>query len=172
MEYRHVHYWQYEPGDAEEVVLERALSLCQKGRHDALLSEIASFITEQTGVKFLLIGRLSDDLQHIHTLVFMEDGKAMENYTYSLKGTPCDQTLLQRFCYYPFGVAPCFPEDKDLEDLQIESYLGSMLLSEDNEPIGLVALMDTKQIDKAAFAEHLIMVLSPAIEEEIKMMRL
>ncbi|WP_266204946.1 hypothetical protein [Pontibacter kalidii] len=171
MEYRKIHYWQYEPGEEEERVLEAALALTKKGRHNRYLSEIATFITEHTGAKYIVIGQLSEDREHIHTLIFMDDKKLLDNYTYPLKGTPCEVTLAQRFCYHPFDVAPSFPEDKELQELQIESYLGSILLSEENEPIGLTVLMDAKQIENAAFAEHLIMVLSPAIEEEIKLLR-
>lgn len=170
MEYRQVHYWQYEPGVEEESILEDALALSLKGRHDTYLSEIASFIYEHIQAKYIIIGQLSDDRQHVHTLVFMDDKNLLDNYTYPLKGTPCELTVSQRFCYHPFGVAPAFPDDKELQDLNIESYLGSILLSKENEPIGLITLMDVKQIEKAAFAEHLIMVLSPAIEEEIAML--
>ncbi|MDX5422074.1 MAG: hypothetical protein LPK07_15045 [Hymenobacteraceae bacterium] len=172
MEYRHVHYWHYEPGVEEEAVLEAALALSNKARHNGSLSEIAAFISAHTKARYIVIGRLSEDLRHIHTLVFMDDGKVLDNFTYALKGTPCQEALAQRFCYYPFDVANAFPEDQELQDLQIESYLGSILLSEDNEPIGLTVLMDVKQIDNAAFAEHLITVLSPAIEEEIQMLRI
>ncbi|SFH07749.1 hypothetical protein [Pontibacter chinhatensis] len=172
MEYRQIHYWQYVPGQEEEEVLEAALVMCEKGRHHETLSEIAAFITKHTGAKHVLIGRLSDDMQNVHTLVMMEDGKLQDNFTYSLKGTPCEETMCQRFCYYPFDVAASFPEDEDLDKMGVTSYLGSMLLSEENDPIGLIVLMDDKQIANAAFAEHLIMVLSPAIEEEIKLMKL
>ncbi|MCX2740916.1 hypothetical protein [Pontibacter anaerobius] len=171
MEYRQIHYWQYVPGLEEENVLEAALDLSQKGRHDAYLAEIASFISENTGAKYVIIGQLSEDKKHIHTLVFMKDKTVLDNYTYPLKGTPCEVAVAQRFCYHPFDVAPAFPDDLELQELQIESYLGSILLSDDNEPVGLTVLMDVKQIENAAFAEHLIMVLSPAIEEEIKMLR-
>lgn len=168
MEYRHVHYWQYEPGEEEEKILEAALILSNKPRHENFLTELATFISENTEAKYVLIGQLSEDQQNVHTLVFLKDQEVLENYTYAIKGTPCEMSFLQRFCYHPYDVAPAYPDDKELRDLAIESYLGSILLSDTNEPIGLTALMDEKQIEKAAFAEHLIMVLSPAIEDEIK----
>jgi len=168
MEYKHVHYWQYEPGVDEEAVLEAALNLSEKGSHKGLLAEIAAFITEQIGVKHVLIGRLTGDGECIQTVVAMDEGKVQPNYSYPLKGTPCESTMVQRFCYYPFDVASIFPEDLDLQVQQVDSYLGSLLFSEKNEPLGLVVLMDEKQIQNAAFAEHLILVLSPAIEAELK----
>lgn len=172
MEYRNIHYWQYEPEVEEENILEAALALSQRGRHNTFLSEIAVFICKHIGARYILIGQISDDQQHVHTLVFMDSGNLLDNYTYGLKGTPCEVSLAQSFCYHPYDVAVAYPDDKELINLEIESYLGSILLSEDNKPIGLTALMDVKQIQNAAFAEHLILVLSPAIEEEIKMLKM
>lgn len=91
----------------------------------------------------------------------------LPNFTYQLKGTPCDAVLTQRFCYYPSQVTESFPTDKELQDFNIESYLGSVLLSDQSELLGLIAIMDEKTIENAAFAEHLILILSPAIEEEL-----
>ncbi|NEM97679.1 hypothetical protein [Pontibacter burrus] len=103
----------------------------------------------------------------VDTCVFLKDNQPLDNYTYSLVGTPCDAVFIQRFCYYPINVASTFPEDKELVDLNKESYLGSILLAENSEPVGLIALMDEKPLQNPAFAEHLILVLSPAIEEEL-----
>lgn len=167
MEYRFIHYWQYEPGEEENQVLEEAISLSLKTRGENFLHELAAFISEHTGARYVIIGLLSADDQHIRTCVFLKDKEALENITYPLQGTPCDSVLTQRFCYFPLDVAQNFPGDKEIESLGVDSYLGSLLLSEDNEPIGVVALMDVKPIEKAAFAEHLILVLSPAIEQEL-----
>jgi hypothetical protein len=172
MEYRCVHYWQYEPGEEEEKILESAIALSTKDRTPDFLIEVAQFISEHTKTKFVVIGNLSEDTKQIRTLAFLNDMQPIDNFTYPLKGTPCDEVITQRFCYHPFDVSLAFPDDKELQDFEIDSYLGSILLSSDNEPLGIVALMDVKQIENAAFAEHLILVLSPAIEEEIKKIQL
>lgn len=167
MEYRFIHHWQYEPGEEENQVLESAVALSEKTRNVNFLAYIAAFIYEHTGVSYVSIGVLSDDNKHVHTCAFLKNKESLENITYALQGTPCGDVLTQRFCYFPLNVVQNFPDDKELHDLQIDSYLGSLLFSEANEPLGLIALMDTKPIENAAFAEHLIMVLSPAIEEEL-----
>lgn len=171
MEYRFIHYWQYEPGEEENQILDAAITLSLKPRSAGFLYEVATFISEHISPKYVLIGRLSKENTHIHTCVFLEGKEALENMTYSLQGTPCDAVYTQRFCYYPLDVAQNFPDDKEIQHLGINSYLGSLLMSEENEPIGIIALMDVKPIENAAFAEHLILVLSPAIEEELIRLR-
>lgn len=171
MEYRFIHYWQYEPGEEENQILEAAISLSFKPKSADFLCEVAAFIAEHIGAKYVLIGRLSEDNTHIHTCVFLEDKKVLENMSYPLQGTPCEAVFTQRFCFYPLDVAQNFPEDKEIQHWGIDSYLGSQLMSEENEPIGIIALMDVKPIENAAFAEHLILVLSPAIEESLLCLR-
>lgn len=167
MEYRFIHHWQYEPGADEHQVLEDAIVLAGQEHHTSYLAELAAFIARHTGARYILVGLLAEQNQVVNTCVFLKDGKPLPNFNYSLNGTPCDAVMTQRFCYYPFNITHHFPEDKELQDLSIDSYLGSILLSEDNEPVGLVALMDEKPIKNPAFAEHLILVLSQSIEEEL-----
>jgi hypothetical protein len=118
-----------------------------------------------------LIGQLSDDLRHIHTLMFMCDGEVLDNFSYALKGTPCEQALVNRFCYHPYDITEAYPDDEELTELNVESYLGNILLSEDQEPMGLVVLMDVKQLNDVAFSDRLIKILTPAIEEEVALLK-
>jgi len=167
MEYRSIHYWQYEPEVHEASVLEEAIAFTDKAKTETFITDVADFIAEHTGAKFVLIGILSDDLRSAETYAFLKDRVVLPNVTYSLQDTPCDQVVTQRFCYYPLNVTQIFPDDDVLKIQNIETYLGSILLSHNNEPLGLIALMDEKPLANVAFAEHLILVLSPALEEEL-----
>jgi hypothetical protein len=165
MEYRFIHHWQYVPGVEENAILEAAIVLANQEKNEHDLQEVAAFIARHTGVEYILIGVLTEDKKRIRTCALLKDLEILSNFTYSLQGAPCEKVLIHRFCYYPSRVMDTFPEDFLLQEMQIESYLGTILLSAANEPIGLVAMLDTKTIQNAAFAEHLILVLSSAIEE-------
>jgi hypothetical protein len=167
MEYRFIHHWQYEPGEKENLILEEAIALIDKERSNTFLTDLAAFISEKTRAKYVLIGLLTDDAQKAHSCAFIRGKQVLNNISYHLKGTPCNEVITQRFCYFPVDVSDSFPTDVELKELGIESYLGSLLLSDAGEAIGLITLMDEKPLENAAFAEHLILVLSPAIEEEL-----
>lgn len=167
MEYRFIHHWQYSLGEEENRILEAAISLANQEKEEGYLHEVAAFIARHTGAEYIIIGLLSEDKTAIHTSAFLKDLQVQNNITYKLQGTPCEKVLIHRFCFYPLRVMDTFPEDAELQDLQIESYLGTILLSAAQEPIGLVTLMHTHTLPNAAFAEHLILVLSPVIEEEM-----
>lgn len=167
MEYRFVHYWQYELGAEDNEILDKAVTLVNKPRTDGFLKEVTLFISRYTGAEFVTIGLISEDKRKINTCIFLHNENELQNFTYSLYGTPCDAVLSRKFCYFPTNVADSFPNDHELQQMEIESYLGSLFMKEDNEVLGLIALMSSKTIENAAFAEHLILVLSQAIEEEL-----
>jgi GAF domain-containing protein len=167
MEYRFVHHWQYEPNEEDEVILDEAVALASNVNESNFLDRAVKFISKHSGTDFVIIGLLTDDSKQIQTCKFMKGDEVLDNFLYPLCGTPCENVLHKKFCYYPDNIIDSFPDDQELKDFKIESYLGSSLLSEDDETIGLVALMDTKRIENAAFAEHLILVLSPALEQEL-----
>ncbi len=167
MEYRFVHHWQYKPDEEVEAILEEAVTLASKDTGSDFLAEAAKFIAKHTGAEYVMIGLLTDNKKQIQTCKLLNVDTFLDNIIYPLHGTPCENVIIQKFCFFPENVVDNFPKDQELIDLQIKCYLGSSLLSEDYEPLGLIALMDTNCIENAAFAEHLILVLSPAIEKEL-----
>jgi len=171
MEYRFVHYRQHDLSKEEHNILEAAITLTAGERDDSFLHRVAAFVSEHTQATYVLIGLLSADRSHVCTHAFVKHNEILENISYPLKGTPCDAVFTQRFCYYPTDVREHFPEDEELQELNISSYLGSILVASDSEPVGLIALLDGKPLVNPAFAEHLILVLSLAIEEELSRLK-
>ena len=167
MHKRHIHYLTYEPDLEESVVLDAAIKLADENRQPDFFLKAAAFLCKHTQAEFVGIGLLEKDKAHVTTCILLNKEVVMQNFTYSLKGTPCDEVFLQKFCYYPFGARESFPDDLLLQEMNIESYLGTLLLSPESEAVGVVELLSTKQIENPAFAEHLILMLSPAIEEEL-----
>ena len=167
MQYKFIHHWQYEQNEGERGVLEQALDLANAEKTPDYLEQVSAFLAEHTGATYVVIGLLREDKQHFQTVVFLQDKHLLPNLVYYVEGTPCEAVTIQRFCFYPFSVRQLFPQDHCLEHLQVESYLGTMLFSSQDEPIGIVSIMDTKPLENAAFIEHLILVLSLSIEEEL-----
>ena len=167
MQYKFIHHWQYEHNEPEGKVLEQALDLANAEKTPRYLEQVAHFLAEHTGAAYVMIGLLQEDKRHMQTLVFLQGKHSLPNLSYSLQGTPCEAVTIQRFCFFPFQVTQLFPEDHCLQEMEVDSYLGTMLFSSQDEPIGILAILDTKPLENAAFIEHLILVLSLSIEEEL-----
>lgn len=130
--------------------------------------DVAIFLSEKIRCSYVLIGHLlPEDRNKIRTVVLVAKGKVVDNMTYSLFGTPCENVVGRNCCYFPTGVKGLFPEDKELQDLNIESYIGSPLFSEAKEPLGLIVLMNETIIKNAASIEKALEALAPRTEKEM-----
>ncbi len=132
------------------------------------LTDVSLFLAEQLGVSYVLIGHLlPGDTNKIKTVVLIAKGNVVDNMTYALYGTPCENVVGRNCCYFPAKVQALFPDDKELQDLNIESYIGSPLFRSTGEPLGLVVLMNETIIKNAQSVEKALAVLSPRVQEEL-----
>ena len=130
-------------------------------RSEAALRDIAAGVSGQSGDAFFknmvlslsklfaarhsFIGLLDEDNPNIiNTLAVSTDGIILENLSYPLEQTPCEHVVGQKTCTYPRNVQKLYPQDKLLQELGAESYIGTPLYNNINEPIGLVVIMDNK----------------------------
>ena len=95
------------------------------------INEFIKNIAINLDVKYVLIGHPTDiQLSQIQTDVVWANGKYIDNFTYQLKDTPCEFVLTgERVCIHDKNVTIDFPEDKLLQELGIESYVGAPVVS-------------------------------------------
>lgn len=101
-----------------------------------------------TGFSHALIGRLNpDNKKMVSTDILWKRGRFQNNVSYELKGTPCENVFSgDRVCVYSQDVRKLFPHDQLLTQMRINSYIGSPLLSPDNQMLGIVAFMSNRSI--------------------------
>lgn len=127
--------------------------------------DAALFLSEKAKASYVLIGHLvEDDPTKIQTRVLVAKGKVIPNMTYSLYGTPCENVLGRNCCYFPMGVRTLFPEDKELQDLNIDSYIGYPLTCKQGNPLGLIVLMNETIIPNATAIEEGLEIFADAIQ--------
>jgi len=119
------------------------------------LQEFIKNIAVNLDVKYALIGHpIDDQLSQIQTDVVWADGDFAENFMYQLKDTPCELVLTgERVCIHDMNVAMDFPEDKLLQDMGIEAYVGAPVISKTPSGVSsiLVLLDDKPMKDKNFF---------------------
>ena len=76
--------------------------------------------------KFVFIGVYFDDEagRRIQTLSVVNDGEFGKNFSYALKGTPCDNVVNKTMCTFEDDVDLSFPEDLLLINMGIKAYIG------------------------------------------------
>ncbi|MEW9797104.1 putative bifunctional diguanylate cyclase/phosphodiesterase [Alteromonas sp. CYL-A6] len=105
-------------------------------------SAMVSVLYDFAKADLVLLGQIaSDDPGTVNTVVVLREGKNAQNFSYQLKGTPCENAIQHGICRYEKQVAALFPGDTMLADEGIESYLGVAFQNSQGETTGLLALL-------------------------------
>ena len=83
-----------------------------------------------------IIGKITQT-DMVTALSMKMDGTYVSDYSYPLKGSPCDESVRKCFCAYPENVSAFFPDDPDLIQMGAQGYVGISLKGKDNEIIGV-----------------------------------
>ena len=131
--------------------------------------DLAVFLANKVNVEYVLIGHLENENKHkVSTVALYAHGKLVNNMTYALPGTPCENVVGRNCCYYPAAVQQMFPTDQELKDLNIHSYIGSPLFDSNRNPLGIIVLMSTTTIRNAGMIEKALTALAPRTELEME----
>ncbi len=101
----------------------------------------------------------------VHAVV---DGESIENYTYSLDGTPCENAWNQPACVYTDGVAALFPKDEPLKELQARGYIGQRLESATGEALGFMYALFRRPIEDVELAASTLQLFAVRAAAELE----
>lgn len=119
-------------------------------------------------VDYAFIAEIADDEPaRARVVALSADGELVRGVEYTLPGSPCEEVIAKGLCAYSRGVRAAFPEDKMLQDLQVESYLGVRLCCPDGDRVGWLAVMDRKAIDNVYLAEAMLRLFGDRAGAEI-----
>jgi len=87
-----------------------------------------------------------NDLTISETIALWAEQEFIDNITYPLDGSPCQDVVRQGMCFYSKDVQQQFPKDSLLMEIEAESYLGVPLRSRNGNVIGLIVVIDDKEM--------------------------
>jgi len=118
---------------------------------------------------YAFIGLLDhDNPKIVNTLSVFAHGKVADNISYSLTDTPCDQVVGERTCCHPADVQLHYPKDQRLIDMNVDSYIGSPLFDKDNNPIGLIVVLDSKPMQPNSQLTEYLEIFSARASAELE----
>ncbi len=133
------------------------------------IHELIKSLVTRLDVEFAFVGKLIPGEQpSIKTLALWGKGGFKENMEYKLAGTPCDKVVRgQNTIIYKNNVKCQFPADKDLVDLNIESY-GAVCLNDANkETAGILVVMDPRPITNPEYIHIILSIFGPKVAAEL-----
>ncbi|RMF92562.1 MAG: PAS domain S-box protein [Candidatus Schekmanbacteria bacterium] len=131
--------------------------------------QVVKILTEMLNVDYAFIGMLIDkESEKIKTLAVSKRGKAIENFEYLLKDTPCENVVGKKLCSYPKNIQSLFPKDRILKEMNAEGYVGIPLFDSKRLPIGVMGLVHTKIIKDVNIAESILKIFAVRTSTEME----
>ena len=95
-------------------------------------------------------------------------GNLIPNFNYKLKNSPCENVIGKKACVYKKQVRQLFPKDLHLVKMNVESYVGYPLSDSLGVPLGLIAVLDSKQMNDTKCIELILQLVAISTSHEIE----
>lgn len=155
------------PLSTEETFRQLADVLTQSG-YQNFLSTLVQRLSEILGVEYCLVAEVSDPPDQATTLAIWGGGHLLDNFAYSLRGTPCEKVVELGPCLYESDVCAAFPQDQLLIDMGVQSYLGMPLTSVNGDPLGLLSIMDTSSLPRPEVCREVLRIAAVQVAVELE----
>jgi len=152
---------------------EEALRLIVEGTAsatgDRFLRSCVRYLAEVLQVRYAFITEVVNEaLTKVCTLAFWDGETWSDNFEYDLAGTPCENLLCGKTCFYPQNLQALFPDDQDLVKLNAQSYLGMPLIDSDGKILGHLAVLDTKPMPPSPDKESILRIFAARAAAELE----
>ncbi len=107
----------------------------------------------------------------INTLSVCAHGQLADNISYPLEHTPCANVIGQRTCVHQQGVSQLFPADQLLQDMGVESYVGTPLFDATGQPLGIIVVLDGKPMVDTTLAVDILEIFAVRAATEVQRLR-
>lgn len=97
-------------------------------------------------MKYVFIGVLTENKKSIKTIAFAVNGKLHGNIEYELKNSPFENVMNNKTCWHTKDAQKLFSKDHLLVEMKINSYIGFPLQDIFGATIGIMGLLDEKEL--------------------------
>jgi len=116
----------------------------------------------------VLVGKLMQDGKSIQTECVLQGDALLENFTYKLSGSPCEQVLDNNKAFYYQDVSKLFPLDILLADIKAQTYFGVSLVDTRGVTTGILVVIDTKPHVREDWHDYTMEVFAARISVEME----
>jgi PAS domain S-box-containing protein len=156
--------------EAEQALRAIFLSMVGTTGHESL-KKITENLSSLLGADCVMVGELCPDRTSVKVLAMVLDGLDVENFSYTLKGTPCEDVAAKGFCIYPDHARDLFPLAKDLADLSIQGYAGTPLRDSGGEILGILCILSRAPLKVDQVTPEIIDIFAVKASAEIERKR-
>ena len=135
---------------------------------DDSLKKITESVSAWLNSDCVMVGEIQPDRETVNVLSMILDGKDVPDFTYTLKGTPCENVEKKGFCLYPDNAIQLFPASKDLVELNIRGYVGTPLRNSRGEVMGVLCALSRAPLQPSPAMREIMDIIAVKAAAEIE----
>lgn len=155
----------------------------ERQRTQDVVIKVAQAVSTGTGAEFFelltqnmvsalgayggMVGRYHPEQNSVETLSFVQAGELMDNVTYSLEGTPCENVARGHICVYEENVRELFPDDYLFQEYGIESYVGIPLFHQDGRVVGIMSVLFRQPLEQISLVRSTLQIFATRAGDEL-----
>ncbi len=132
------------------------------------LKKITENVSSWLGADCVMVGEIQPDRQTVKVLSMLLDGNEVHDFSYTLKGTPCENVADKGFCVYPDNAIALFPESKDLVELKIRGYIGTPLRNSEGHVIGILCALSRVPLTSTPTIQEIVDIIAVKAAAEVE----
>jgi PAS domain S-box-containing protein len=110
--------------------------------------------------------------RRLRALAFWLGGTWIEGFEHAIDGTPCEAVVTgTRLLHIPENVVALYPDDADVREMGVVSYMGVPLLDVDGTVLGHLAVLDRRPMPAEPRAEALFRIFAARATAELQRLR-
>ena len=152
-----------------ELAIDNILKAVSSGTGQTFFNEILIQLEKTLDCNFAFIGELTGhDNRTVRTQSFLAAGEIIDNLEYHLDNTPCDNVVTSGFSIYPSNICEAFPDNKMLDDMEVDGYAGVSLRNKHNKTIGLMVILWKQPIRDIEFSTSVLQMFAERTSAELE----
>jgi PAS domain S-box-containing protein len=132
------------------------------------LQRIVETVSSWLGAECVMIGEIQPDHDTVKVLSMILDGRRVDDFIYHLKGTPCVNVAEKGFCYYPSDSVRLFPDAKDINELNIQGYVGAPLWNSQGKVSGIICALSRSPMHLSASVQKTLGIIAVKAAVEVE----
>lgn len=130
--------------------------------------EICRYIAEKMHIDYVFVASMKQRTRHAQVIAGWHGLEPLQSFSYDLDGTPCADVLIVKHMIRTHGVQLAYPKDTSLTEMQIEGYIGNLLMDKNQHPIGMLVAMSRKPIKDPHAINALVQLFVDRVSAEMQ----
>ncbi len=130
---------------------------------------ILKALADAIGAEHVLISLIAPDSpDEATTHTYLKNGTLQDNFTYSLPNTPCAEVVDANLCVVTSGVRERYPESKNFNLSDVESYMGIGIRNAQGSLVGILTAMAEHPLPVSPQITSLLLIFADRIGGELR----